>query len=268
LAPEIPEHYATGYEGRRLQQGRSRLEFARTQLIVQRFLPAPPARVLDVGGGPGAYAAWLAGAGYQVQLLDAVALHVAQAGEASERQPAHPFTAEVGDARSLPYPDESADAVLLFGPLYHLTERADRLLALREARRVLRPGGLLCVAAISRFASLFDGLWLGFLDDPGFVRIVRRDLHDGQHRNPENHPSYFTTAFFHHPQELAQEVADAELALEAILAIEGPGWLVPDLDAWWQDEHRREQLLSLIAAVEREPALLGMSAHLMAVARR
>jgi SAM-dependent methyltransferase len=161
-----------------------------------------------------------------------------------------------------------ADAVLLLGPLYHLTERDDRLLALREARRVLHPGAVLVAAAITRFASLFDGLRFGFLDDPAFVRIVERDLTDGQHRNPGDHPDYFTTAFFHHPDELAQEVTEAGLTLEAVLAVEGPGWLLPDLDEWWRDIGRRERLLHLIAAVEREPSLLGVSGHLLAVARR
>jgi ubiquinone/menaquinone biosynthesis C-methylase UbiE len=268
LRHEVQSHYGTGYEGERLRQGKSRLEFARTQIILQRFLPPPPAQLLDIGGGPGVYAAWLAGRGYQVQLLDPVPMHVDQAREASRRQPAHLFLAELGDARSLPYQDSLADAVLLLGPLYHLTRRDDRLLALREARRVLRPGGVLFAASITRFASLFDGLRYGFLDDPEFVRIVERDIRDGQHRNPWNHPGYFTTAFFHHPDELAQEVAEAGFTLDAVLAIEGPGSLLPDLDTWWQDSSRRERLLHVIAAVEREPSLLGASAHLLAVARR
>jgi ubiquinone/menaquinone biosynthesis C-methylase UbiE len=223
---------------------------------------------MDIGGGPGEYAAWLARAGYEVSLLDAVPLHVEQAREASSRQPEHPFTTVVGDARNLPYEDQSADAVVLFGPLYHLIERDDRLLALSETRRVLRPGGVVLAAAISRFASLSDGLKHGFLADPAFAQIVARDLDEGQHRNPNDRPNYFTTAFFHHPQDLAQEVAEAGLALETLVAVEGPAMLIPDLDDWWQDEARRTQLLELIARVEREPSLLGISPHLMAISRR
>ena len=268
LLPEAAAHYGTGYERERLLGGTSRLEFVRSQRLLRRFLPPSPARVLDVGGGPGAYAAWLAREGYGVELLDAMPLHVEQAREASARQPGHPFVAEVGDARALPHPDGSVDAVLLFGPLYHLTERADRLQALGEARRVLRSGGILLAAAISRFASLCDGFRTGFLDDPYGVAIIERDLRDGQHRNPEGIPRYFTTTFFHHPEELAQEVRDAGFGLDGVLAVEGPGALIPDLDVWLGDEERRERLLALIERVEREPSLLGMSAHLMAVGRR
>ena len=72
--------------------------------------------------------------------------------------------------------DASVDAVLLLGPLYHLTERADRVRALAEGRRVLRPGGVLAAAAISRYASAVDGLFRGHLREPGFEAIVERDL--------------------------------------------------------------------------------------------
>jgi len=151
------------------------------------------------------------------------------------------------------------------GPLYHLTERTDRVQALAEARRIVRSGGIVAAAAISRFASLFDGLANGFLDDPTFDAIVERDLRDGQHRNPTDRPEWFTTAYFHHPNELAQEIEDAGLALEAVLGIEGPGWLVRDV---WDDPTRREDVLRAARAVEQEPTLLGLSAHLLAIAHR
>ena len=268
LSAETLAHYETGYERERLAAGTSRLEFARSQAIARRFLPPPPAQILDIGGGAGAYAARLAGEGYQVRLLDAVPLHVAQAVDAATRQPDHPFTAELRDARALPYGDASADAMLLFGPLYHLTVRDDRLRALGEARRVLRPGGVVLAAAISRYASLLDGLKYGFLDDPDFVQIVERDLADGQHRNPGDHPGYFTTAFFHHPDELASEFLSAGLVLEAVLAVDGPGALLPDLDRWWHDEARRERLLALIARVEGKPSMRGLGGHLMVIGHR
>jgi ubiquinone/menaquinone biosynthesis C-methylase UbiE len=267
--PEIDFHYAAGLEADRLAQGSGRLEFARTQEILRRFLPPPPAVVADVGGGPGRYACWLAGLGYEVHLYDPVPLHVAQAEEASRSQPAHPVTScTIGDARALGRPDDSTDAVLLLGPLYHLTERADRLAALREARRVLRPGGMLVAAAISRFAAALDGLRGGYLDDPAFAAIALRDLADGQHRNPTGHPAYFTTAFFHHPDAFRQEATDAGLAGVQVLAVEGPAWLLQDFDAHWNDPGRRERLLDVVRRVEADPSLLGASAHLLAVARK
>lgn len=270
-APEILAHYAEGAEAGRLFAERSRLERVRTQELLARHLPPAPAVVLDVGGGPGVYAAWLAAQGYEVHLVDPVPLHIAQArrAHAEHGSSGRPLAgASVGDARRLAQATASADAVLLLGPLYHLTERADRLRALREARRVVRPGGLMFAVGISRFTSLFDGLAAGFLDDPGFVRIVEQDLRNGQHRNPSRHPSYFTTAYFHHPDELHAEVAEAGFAIEETVGIEGPGWwMVHDFGSWWEDAARRERLLAAVRAVEHEPSVLGLGPHLMVIAR-
>jgi SAM-dependent methyltransferase len=164
--------------------------------------------------------------------------------------------------------DVGVDAVLLLGPLYHLTARADRLRALAEARRVLRPDGVLAAAAISRFASTCDGLLRGYLDEPGFEAIVEGDLRDGQHRNPTGRPEWFTTAYFHLPDELALEVAEAGLRLQALVAVEGPAWMLPDIERRLADPDRREVVLRAIRRIETEPSLLGASAHLLAVARR
>ena len=264
------------YYDRGVEQGRladwGRLEFLRTRELLARHLPAAPATVLDVGGAAGAYALPLAAEGYDVHLLDPVRLHVDQARVASEGQPDAPLaSATVGDARDLPFDQACADAVLLLGPLYHLTEAADRTRALREARRVLRPGGLLAAAAITRFASTLDGVAQGFLLEPGFEEIVERDLADGQHRNPGEHPGWFTTAYFHRPEELEREVAAAGFDVTAVVAIEGAVGAAAEthaLDAWLDDPGRREVLLRAIRRVEAEPSLLGASPHVMAVATR
>src|SRR5260221_6060897 len=196
-------------------------------------------------------------------------LHVEQARQASARQPEHPLaSAEVGDARRLPRADASVDAVLLLGPLYHLTQRADRVAALREAGRVARSGGVVLAAAISRFASTLDGLFTGVIDDPAFAAIAERDLADGQHRNATGNPHYFTTAYFHHPLELKGEMEEAGLRHEATLGIEGPGWMLPDLETALDQPERRERLLGVVRALEAEPAIIGASAHLLACARR
>jgi ubiquinone/menaquinone biosynthesis C-methylase UbiE len=262
LDSDVAAHYALGVERTRLQTVH-RLEFVRTREILARYLPPPPAQVLDVGGGMGAYAVPLAEEGYEVRLLDPVEVHVREAAASGRLA-----EAVVGDARELPFEDASADTVLLLGPLYHLTERGDRLAALREARRVLRPEGRLFAAAISAFASTYDGFKRGLLADPEFERIVEWDVREGQHRNPSGRPDWFTTAFFHRPDELREEVGEAGFTLEALLAVEGPGSSLPDIDAWLDDAHRREVLLRAIRRVEAEPSLLGASAHLLAVARR
>jgi SAM-dependent methyltransferase len=264
--PEIAGFYALGHEAERLWTW-GRLERVRTQELLARFLPPAPATVLDVGGGPGAYAVWLAHRGYAVRLVDPVELHLEQAREASARQPDAPLAGvEYGDARALAAADASVDAVLLLGPLYHLPDAADRDRALREARRVLRPGGVVLAAAISLFAPTIDGIRNAKLDEPGFEAVIEHDLRDGLHRNPDGRPDWFTTAFFHRPEQLAAEVEAAGFGLEALVAIEGLGHYARE-PAAWLDDPRREALLRAIRRVEAEPALLGASPHLLAVGR-
>ena len=265
LPPEIAAYYELGAEQDRLTARTGRLERLRTQELLERFLPAPPAVVLDVGGGPGAYAVPLARAGYAVHLVDAVPLHVAQAGEAAAAAGTALASAAVGDARSLGAPNASADAVLLLGPLYHLLETDERVAALIEARRVLRPGGVVCAVGISRFASLLEGLRLGWAAE--HPEVVESGLHTGTHRNPDARRGFFTTAHFARPEELAGEVEAAGFGLVGLLAVEGPGTLVTDLDDWLDDPRRRDWLLGELRRVETEPSLLGASPHLLAVGR-
>jgi SAM-dependent methyltransferase len=165
-------------------------------------------------------------------------------------------------------PGDSADVLLLLGPLYHLTDPADRARSLHEVARVLKPGGWLFAAAISRWASALDGLARDLLRDPRFAAIVEQDLRDGQHRNPTDRQDYFTTAYFHRPDELAVEVRAAGLALTGVYGLEGPGWILPDVPERLADVHRRAALLGVARMLETEPAVLGSSAHLLAVAQR
>jgi SAM-dependent methyltransferase len=210
---------------------------------------------------------WLARRGYAVHLIDPLKLHVDQALDASQAQPdAPPASARVGEARRLDFEEASAEAVLLRGALYHLTEPAERTAALGEARRVLQRGGVIFAVGICRFGSLLAGLNRGHLADPALASIVERDLREGQHRNPSGNPAYFTTAFFHHPDELLEEVRSAGFTVRELCGIEGPGWLVPDFDRRWADPEWRERMLSAARAVEHEPSLLGLSPHLMVVA--
>ena len=269
LLNEVLAHYERGLEAERLSKRTNPIELVRTQELLSRYLPPPPAVILDVGGGSGIYACWLAQRGYKDHLIDAVPLHVEQARSASQVQPDYPLaSAEVGDARQLNQANNSVHAVLLFGPLYHLIERSDRITALREANRVLKSGGLVFAVACSRFASLLDGLFRGWLDDQEFVEIAHRDLLEGQHRNPSNHPAYFTTAFFHHPDELKAEVEEAGLSCEKLLGIEGPGKLLQNFEEHWSEQNRRQRLLQAIRWLETEPSTLGVSAHIMAIAKK
>lgn len=259
---EVLAHYDEGAERTRLTQGTGRLELWRTQDILSRYLPPPPRRVLDVGGGPGVYAEWLTTLGYQVHVVDPVPLHAEQAAALPG------VTAERGDARALTQDAASYDVVLAFGPLYHLLQRSDRIAAWREFGRVVVPGGLVAAASIGRFAALNDGLVKDWLLDESMAALVEEHAVSGRHRNVDNVPGLFTTAYFHHPDELAVEVEDAGLELVGTLSVEVTGWLVGGLPTMLDDPARRAVLLRWLRGIEAEPSLAGASAHQLTLARR
>lgn len=268
LDPAIVSYYEAWAEETRHLQGVFRLEHARTREILTRLLPGPPATVVDVGGAAGVHALWLAARGYEVHLLDPVERLVVVARREAERTSSRLATAEVGDARDLPFDDASTDCVLLLGPLYHLVEKVDRLRAISEATRILRPGGLLFAACITRWASLLDGLAHDYLGDPRFAAIVDEDLRSGRHRNPTERPEYFTTAYFHTPGGFESELAAGGLATVGLFGLEGPAGLLSDFADRWADARKRADLMRVARAMESEPSLLGISPHLLGVARK
>ena len=252
---DILEYYERGGEDTRLVDS---VELLRTKALLRRYLPKK-ANILDVGGASGVYATWLAEEGHRVRLVDPVPRHVASAR-------AKGIDAVEGDARALAEPDAGHDAVLLLGPLYHLLDRADRVRALAEARRVSRD--LVVAAVISRWAPLYEGLLAGAVDSPGFTAMLREDLATGTRRGTQDVPHGFTTCYFHRPEEIAGEVADAGLTLVDLLPVEGAAQWVPDIADRLADPVKRAVVLELIERTEREPAILGATSHLLAIARK
>src|SRR5262245_8223981 len=268
LSPEIRGYYEQAPEAERLRTGPFQLEFERTKELLAERLPKPSGTVLDVGGGPGTYALWLADLGYKVHLIDPVYRLVAQAQRRSDEAEHHIESCSVGDARELRWNDASVEVILELGPLYHLIHHEDRQQALRESFRVLKPGGKVFVAGISRFASALDGLCRDLLADQAFLNIVRADLEEGIHRNDTKHLKYFTTAKFHRPDELEAEVVEACFINVNVLGIEGPGWMLPDFEYRWKDPRRRLYLLTIARRLDSEPSIQGVSAHLLAVGEK
>jgi SAM-dependent methyltransferase len=260
------DYYERGEAADRLtRSAKGRIEFERTQEIVLRALPAPAATVADIGGGPGRYAFWLAGLGYRVVHRDLVPRHVEHVRDLSRNGPL--IDSAVGDALSLDLADASVDAVLLLGPLYHLERRTDRVRALREAARIVRPGGPVFGAAISRWSVRLDGM----LRERIYEKYPQVDgLLDGIERTgllPPLGPGSFC-GFTHRPSQLRAEFTSAGLSVTDVVGVEGGSFLLNDLDDRITDHRAWQVVLEQARAHERVPELLGLSPHLLATGLR
>lgn len=244
---EVVDIYTAGDEDIRMALDRNHVEWARTCELLARWLPSPPATVLDVGGGPGRQARYLLDQGYDVTLCDLVPKHVQQAQHRGV--PAH-----LGDARQLRVADESVDSVLLLGPLYHLPDPADRAQALAEAARVLRPGGVAVVAALSRWGRVFVRAAAGELHDPTWHEHTLATMRDGR---VDRGNTWDTVAYLHDVHELKVELQTASLRSVHVVGVEGP------TGAW----ARRDPTLNAHAleiAQAAETAMAEASIHLLA----
>jgi ubiquinone/menaquinone biosynthesis C-methylase UbiE len=268
ISKDIINHYDSGAEFNRLNLGSSQLERVRTQEIIVRYLHKTASRILDVGAGPGFYSFWLGDLGHEVHLLDPISKHVECARKYATESQKKISSIAVGEAQHLQYDSEYFDVVLMLGPLYHLTEKDARLRALSEAKRVLSKGGILFCAAVSRYASMFDGYFRNLISDQRFIEIMNRDLKDGQHRNDTENLDYWTTAYLHKPDELKEEIVQSGLSLEDIFAIDSFGWLIPNFQEKWQNKDYRDLLLRTIRVVEKDTSLMSISAHIMGVATK
>jgi SAM-dependent methyltransferase len=259
----VRRHYEVTDEDTRLwRNARGTLTRLRTWDIFDRFLPGS-GRIVDIGGGPGVHAAHLAGAGYDVVLVDPLDRHVEAARHRAGQGP--PFEVQPGDARQLPLPDASCEAALVMGPLYHLARAGERRLALEEARRVLRPGGVLLAEVICRHAWVLDATMKDLLGEPGIFEVFAHNIETGLSQFDEDVREGVFWGYFHRIDEFGAELEGAGFRVSTLLAVEGFGWVLGDLDRHLEDP---ERLLRVLALCESEPSMLGCSAHVIGVAVR
>ncbi len=266
MAGQVEAFYdrSPDYEWNRLE--RHRMEFAVTMRALLDFLPPPPAAILDIGGGPGRYAIALTRQGYRVTLFDLSANNLIFAAEQARLAGVSLAGFEHGTATDLSrFPADRFDAILLMGPLYHLLDSAERQQAVREALRVLQPGGHLAASFIARYAPLRDAA----LQDPELIVRKRADyesiLSSGIYEVGPN--GGFTSAFFAHPSEVIPLMESCGCQTDSLLSCEGVvsmiedriGTLEGDLwEAWVEVNYR----------LSRDPAILGCAGHLLYLGRK
>jgi len=273
IAPEVLAGYNAGVEKGRLHKGLGLIEFARSKELIYEFLPPPPAVIYDIGGGYGEYACDLAAHGYEVHLFDLSETHILMARELEKERGVSLASAQVADARAIPRPDASADAILLMGPMYHIVDWEERLLCLKECLRLLKSNGLLFTAAITCYATT---LWAvthyeknSLLDEGAFQEMLATEVTTGHHiKNPASTYHGIGRSYFHHPDTLRAELALAGFPHPDLRGVIGPCWLIPNLEEAWKDPKKRENILKIVRLLEKEESILGLSTHLLCISKK
>ncbi|HWS30125.1 MAG TPA: class I SAM-dependent methyltransferase [Clostridia bacterium] len=265
--------YNAGIEKNRLREGLGLIEFERTKEILLALLPPAPAVIYDIGGGYGEYAYFLTALGYEVHLYDLSEKNIEMSLEFGKECGLALKTAEVADARSIDRPGASADAILLFGPLYHIVKYNERQLCLKECYRLLKPGGLLFAAAITRYATM---LWAvttydqnALLDEGAFCEMLETEIKTGDHiKNPASRYRGMGRSYFHLPEELKGEIEAAGFCKADVRGAIGPCWLIPNLDEAWKDKEKRESIMKIVRLCDKEESIMGLSTHILGIARK
>lgn len=272
-------YYNAGIERNRLRMDIGRIEFDRTKEILLERLPKPPAVIYDIGGAYGEYAWWLSSLGYEVHLFDLSETNIEMSKELAKEYPGTKLkAAEVSDARSIPRPDKSADAILFMGPLYSITEYEERILAIKECRRLLKNDGLLFSAALTPYSILIpriakyhidDSKKRRELDDPAVMAAIERALSDGCYINPDKKiATGLGSSHLHTAKALREELSAGGFSTVSVYGMMGGAWLAPNVEELLKHEDTRNLLMKTVRMLDTHEEIIGLSGHLLAVSRK
>ena len=187
-------------------------------------------------------------------------------------------SAEVCDARAIARPDKSADAVLLMGPLYSITEYEERILTIIESRRVLKDNGVLFSAALTPYSVLVarlaayhrdDAKKRTELDDPTVIAMIERALDDGCYINPERRiASGLGSSHLHTAKALREELLCGGFETLSVHGVMGGAWLAPNIEKLLATPKTRETLMKTVRMLDTHEEIIGLSGHLLAVSRK
>jgi SAM-dependent methyltransferase len=249
MSVNVCEYYSERYnEDARHDTVFGQIQHARTCELLDRFITGRNLTIADIGGATGVYAFYLAERGHHVHLIDLVPAYIELAQQRNQQAAVKLAGCHIADARAIDFANDTFERVLSHGPLYHLVDKAERVKALKEAYRVLKPNGTILAFAINRYAGVFYGIHNDLMLDTPYAAIVSTEIATGQRmREPGWH--------FHLPGELRGELLETGFDVLHLLGVVGPTWMLPDAEDKWRNASTRQQMLALSRQLEHEPII-------------
>lgn len=262
---KITQYYENYDEDSRLTMEKAkRLEFITTTTYLNQYMKEQTT-VLELGAGTGVYAFYLAEQGFEVTATDLTPKHVEIMKEKLQTHPNVNMTIQEADATNLAaFHDEVFDNVICLGPMYHLITIEQQEKCISECLRVLKPGGLLAVAYISRY-SVFPYLVKGdrkFLTESWVDRIV-----DEGYTSSQDEDCFWTDAYFHTPNDFVAFMNSFDTERLEHIATDGLGPLMsPIINDLTEEEYKAWVHYHLKTCME--PSVLGSSNHALYICRK
>ncbi|MBY0115804.1 class I SAM-dependent methyltransferase [Paenibacillus sp. FSL H8-0317] len=264
----IIKYYSGFDEWGRLE--REPIEFIINMYYIREYLPAN-GHILDNGAGPGKYAMELAKLGYQVTLSDLTPSSVDTARQKAEEfgltQQFDGF--HVLDATSLSgMADETYDASLMLGPLYHLQTDEERTAAVQELYRVTKRGGVVFVAMQSRMRMSINSLqspqhWKPNDNMAAIHSFVEKGIFDHQDQGR------FTGAYYFNIQDVTPFMEQHGFeTIDLIGSSSLRAMLTDEQQQYWKERGEYDELMHYMIEAAKDPSILGISSHLLYIGRK
>ena len=239
----VVDYYRAANEAlRHAQNPFGAIQEQRTKELLTQWLARKEMAVLDVGGATGVYSFFLADLGHRVSLLDVAPNHVSKVEELNAQRSRKLEGVFLGDVQTFDATAEY-DAIILHGPLYHITDRKKRIAVLERVAGWVSPTGIILGFAISRYAGYFYGVRSGDILDDAYRRIVSEEMKTGLRRRA---PGWY----FHKPDELRAEYEEAGLAVIGMKSVTTQVWMLPQVEEMVGTADGMETLLSLAREAE------------------
>lgn len=172
---ELVNYYNKFNEDKRLLTRHGNVEFITSIKYIEKYLcNYKNPIILDIGAGCGKYSGYFSNLGYNVTAIELVK-HNLRVIEKNYPK----VNSILGNALSLnKIPDNYADIIIFFGPMYHLINKEDKVKALMEAKRVLKPNGVIFIQYImNEYAIITHGFKEYFILDSINDNLIDEKYH-------------------------------------------------------------------------------------------
>ncbi len=253
---ELEKYYCKFNEDKRLLSRHGQVEFAVTKKYILDVIgDRKNLDIIDIGAGTGRYSVWLESLGHNLTAIDLVNKNVSEIKMKSKS-----IVAKQGDALNLKFKNNSFDIALLFGPVYHLFSHADKLKAIEEAKRVVRPGGhILIMYLMNEYAVITYAFKEGNLQKC----LAEKKLSDNFlcETNIDDLYSYVRL------EEINKLKDDSKLKREKIIAVDGAtDYIRPTLNALSEEDFNL--FITYQLSIAERPELLGASSHVLDILKK